>query len=83
MFTGKTQGQVAIRWCLQKDIVPSVVLGARTVEQLEQNVVAAKGWILSPDQVCCVAVSSCYILKRITPYRIHVHVLLFLAWLSL
>lgn len=48
--TGKTIAQVAINWVLQRPTVSSIVIGARTEEQLKQNL-AAVGWNLSTDQV--------------------------------
>ena len=48
----KTEAQVALRWLLQKDVVPSIVIGARTLEQLDQNMAAANGWALTVEQVC-------------------------------
>ena len=42
---------MAIRWLLQQDIVTSVVVGATSVDQLEENIGAAKGWELSPQEV--------------------------------
>ena len=44
--------QVALRWLLQKDVVPSVIIGARTLEQLDQNMGAANGWALTAQEVC-------------------------------
>lgn len=44
--------QVALRWLLQKDVVPSVIIGARTLEQLDQNMAAASGWALTAQEVC-------------------------------
>lgn len=44
--------QVALRWLLQKDVVPSVIIGARTLEQLDQNMGAANGWALTTQEVC-------------------------------
>lgn len=35
---GKTPAQVAIRWILEQRAVTSVIVGARTVEQLEDNI---------------------------------------------
>lgn len=35
---GKTPAQVAIRWILEQPAVTSVIVGARTVEQLEDNI---------------------------------------------
>jgi len=48
--TGKTIPQVAIRWLLQKDTVVNVVMGARTGQQLAENL-GAIGWQLSADQM--------------------------------
>lgn len=39
---GATVAQVAIRWLLQKPNVPSVVIGAKTVEQLQDNLGALR-----------------------------------------
>lgn len=47
----KTIPQVAIRWLLQKDVVPSVIIGASCLQQLEDNMGASHGWRLSKDQV--------------------------------
>jgi aryl-alcohol dehydrogenase-like predicted oxidoreductase len=48
--TGKTIPQVAINWLLQRPTVSSVIIGARTEEQLRQNL-GAIGWSLRADQV--------------------------------
>lgn len=40
-WKGKTIPQVAIRWLLQKDVVPSVVISAYSLQQLEDNIGAA------------------------------------------
>jgi len=48
---GKTQTQVAIRWLLQKDFIPAVIIGAKTVQQLEDNMGAGTGWKLSDEQM--------------------------------
>lgn len=50
-FQGKTIPQVAIKWLLQKDVVPSVIIGATSVKQLEDNIGAASNWRLSKEQV--------------------------------
>lgn len=42
--------QVALRWLLQKDSVVSVVIGAKTIKQLDDNV-GADGWELTQQQV--------------------------------
>jgi len=48
--TGKTVPQVALNWLLQRPTVSSVIIGARTEEQLRQNLAAA-GWNLTAEQV--------------------------------
>lgn len=48
--TGKTVSQVALNWLLQRPTVCNIVIGARTEEQLKQNL-GAVGWTLSPEQV--------------------------------
>ena len=48
--TGKTVPQVALNWLLQRPTVANVIIGARTEEQLRQNL-AAVGWNLTKDQV--------------------------------
>jgi aryl-alcohol dehydrogenase-like predicted oxidoreductase len=48
--TGKTVAQVALNWLLQRPGVSNVVMGARTEEQLKQNL-AAVGWNLTKEQV--------------------------------
>jgi aryl-alcohol dehydrogenase-like predicted oxidoreductase len=47
---GKTVAQVAINWLLQRPTVASVILGARTEEQLRDNL-GAVGWSLTREQV--------------------------------
>lgn len=48
--TGKSVPQIALNWLLQKPTVCSVIIGARTEEQLQQNL-GAIGWNLTPKQV--------------------------------
>jgi len=48
--TGKTVPQIALNWLLQRPTVSSVIIGARTEEQLRQNLAAA-GWNLTAEQV--------------------------------
>ena len=52
--TGKSVAQVALRWLLQKDVVSSVIIGARTLEQLDDNMGAANGWTLTEEEVVIV-----------------------------
>lgn len=46
---GKTPAQVAIRWILEQPAVTSVIVGARTVEQLEDNI-RVSHWSI-PDEL--------------------------------
>jgi len=47
---GKSVPQVALNWLLQRPTVSSVIIGARTEEQLKQNL-GAVGWNLTKEQV--------------------------------
>ncbi|CAN5635633.1 aldo/keto reductase [soil metagenome] len=48
--TGKTVPQVALNWLLRRPTVSSVIVGARTPEQLRDNL-GAVGWRLDEEQV--------------------------------
>lgn len=48
--TEHTVAQCALNWLLQRPTVSSLVIGARTEEQLKQNLEAV-GWQLSPEQM--------------------------------
>lgn len=48
--TGKSVAQISLNWLLQRPTVTSLVIGARTEEQLKQNLEAV-GWNLTPEQV--------------------------------
>ncbi|MFP9113468.1 aldo/keto reductase [Flavobacterium sp. RHBU_3] len=48
--TGKSVAQVALNWLLQRPTVSSIIIGARTEEQLHQNL-GAVGWNLTTAQV--------------------------------
>jgi aryl-alcohol dehydrogenase-like predicted oxidoreductase len=48
--TGKSVPQIALNWLLQRPSVATLVIGARTEEQLRQNL-GAVGWNLTSDQV--------------------------------
>jgi aryl-alcohol dehydrogenase-like predicted oxidoreductase len=47
---GKKPAQVAINWLLQRPGVTAPIIGARTMEQLEDNL-GAVGWSLTPEQM--------------------------------
>jgi aryl-alcohol dehydrogenase-like predicted oxidoreductase len=55
--TGKTVPQVALNWLLRRPSVASVIIGARTEEQLRQNL-GAVGWELTPAQVATLDAAS-------------------------
>jgi len=48
--TGKSYAQISLNWLLRQPAVTAPIIGARTVEQLEDNLGAA-GWELDEDQV--------------------------------
>lgn len=48
---GKSVPQVSLRWLLQKDVVCSVIIGATSVKQLEDNMGASNGWSLSEEDM--------------------------------
>ncbi|MCD7935949.1 MAG: aldo/keto reductase [Tannerellaceae bacterium] len=48
--TGRSVAQCAINWLLQRPTVSSVIIGARTEEQLKQNIKATE-FNLTPEQV--------------------------------
>ncbi|XP_052104909.1 1-deoxyxylulose-5-phosphate synthase YajO-like [Mytilus californianus] len=48
---GKTVSQIALRWVLQKNIVASVIIGATSIQQLEENMASGSGWRLSHDEM--------------------------------
>jgi len=48
--TGETVPKVALNWLLQRPTVSSIIIGARTEEQLRQNL-GAVGWNLTAEQV--------------------------------
>jgi aryl-alcohol dehydrogenase-like predicted oxidoreductase len=48
--TGKTVPQIALNWLLQRPTISTLIVGARTEEQLRDNL-GAIGWNLTPEQV--------------------------------
>ena len=48
--TGKTVPQIALNWLLCRPSISTVIIGARTEEQLRQNL-GAVGWKLSAEQM--------------------------------
>jgi aryl-alcohol dehydrogenase-like predicted oxidoreductase len=63
--TGKSIAQIAINWVLHRPSVATVIIGARTEEQLRQNL-AATGWSLTPAQMAALDAASAK--QRIYPY---------------
>jgi aryl-alcohol dehydrogenase-like predicted oxidoreductase len=48
--TGKTVPQIALNWLLRRPSVATVITGARTEDQLRDNL-GAVGWSMTPEQV--------------------------------
>ena len=48
--TGKSMAQISLNWLLQRPSVSSLVVGARTEEQLRENL-GATGWKLTVEQI--------------------------------
>ncbi|KAK3586555.1 hypothetical protein CHS0354_022688 [Potamilus streckersoni] len=55
---GKSIPQVAIRWLLQQDVVASVIIGATSVKQLEDNMGASTGWELTKEEMATLDTAS-------------------------
>ncbi len=64
--TGKSYAQIALNWLLRQPAVTAPIVGARTTEQLEDNLGAA-GWELDEVQVQRLSESSA--LEDTYPYR--------------
>ena len=63
--TGKTVPQVALNWLLQRPTISSVIIGARSEEQLWQNLGAAE-WNLTREQVAALDKASA--VEPVYPY---------------
>jgi aryl-alcohol dehydrogenase-like predicted oxidoreductase len=61
--TGKSVPQVALNWVLRRPTVSSVIVGARDIGQLRDNL-GAVGWLLTEDQVARLDAAS----NREAPY---------------
>jgi aryl-alcohol dehydrogenase-like predicted oxidoreductase len=48
--TGRTVAQIALNWLLERPSVASIIIGARTEEQLRENL-GAVGWSLTGNQI--------------------------------
>jgi aryl-alcohol dehydrogenase-like predicted oxidoreductase len=61
--TGRTVPQIAINWLLRRPTVSTVIIGARTEEQLRDNL-GAVGWELSTEHLAALDAAS----GRTAPY---------------
>lgn len=64
--TGKSYAQVSLNWLLRQEAVTAPIVGARTPEQLEDNL-GATGWELDDAQVG--EISGAGALEDVYPYR--------------
>jgi aryl-alcohol dehydrogenase-like predicted oxidoreductase len=64
--TGRSYAQITLNWLLCQDGVTSPIIGARTLEQLEDNL-GASGWELTAEQVD--ELSGASTLEDVYPYR--------------
>ncbi|KAJ8303817.1 hypothetical protein KUTeg_018610 [Tegillarca granosa] len=51
LYLGKTISQVSLRWLIQKNVVSSVIFGATSIQQLEDNMGASGGWSLTLEEL--------------------------------
>src|SRR5215207_8907430 len=63
---GKSYAQISLNWLLRQDGVTAPIIGARTMEQLEDNI-GASGWELSEEQL--EELSEASALEDVYPYR--------------
>jgi aryl-alcohol dehydrogenase-like predicted oxidoreductase len=64
--TGKSYAQISLNWLLRQEGVTAPIIGARRMEQLEDNLGAA-GWKLSEEQI--VRLSEASAIEDVYPYR--------------
>jgi aryl-alcohol dehydrogenase-like predicted oxidoreductase len=64
--TGKSYAQISLNWLLRQESVTAPIIGARRLEQLEDNLGAA-GWELSEEQVARLSKASA--IEDVYPYR--------------
>jgi aryl-alcohol dehydrogenase-like predicted oxidoreductase len=64
--TGKSYAQISLNWLLRQEGVTAPIIGARTLEQLEDNL-GASGWALDEQQVD--ELSEGGALEDVYPYR--------------
>ena len=64
--TGKSYAQISLYWLLRQEGVTAPIIGARRMEQPEDNLGAA-GWKLSEEQI--VRLSEASAIENLYPYR--------------
>jgi aryl-alcohol dehydrogenase-like predicted oxidoreductase len=64
--TGKSCAQISLNWLLRQEGVTAPIIGARRMDQLEDNLGAA-GWKLSEEQVARLSEASA--IEEVYPYR--------------
>jgi len=64
--TGKSYAQISLNWLLRQEGVTAPIIGARRMEQLEDNLGSA-GWELSEEQVARLSKASA--IEDVYPYR--------------
>ena len=64
--TGKSYAQVSLNWLLRQEGVTAPIIGARRLDQLEDNL-GATGWELGEEQVARLSQASA--LEEVYPYR--------------
>jgi aryl-alcohol dehydrogenase-like predicted oxidoreductase len=64
--TGKSYAQISLNWLLRQEVVTAPIIGARNVDQLEDNL-GATSWELSEEQVA--RLSGVSDLEDVYPYR--------------
>jgi aryl-alcohol dehydrogenase-like predicted oxidoreductase len=64
--TGRSYAQISLNWLIRQKAVTAPIIGARTLEQLEDNI-GASGWKLTGEQV--EELSKASSLDDVYPYR--------------
>ncbi|MGH3146039.1 MAG: aldo/keto reductase, partial [Rubrobacter sp.] len=64
--TGKSYAQISLNWLLSQEGMTAPIVGARTLEQLEDNL-GASGWELDEEQVAELSEASA--IEDVYPYR--------------
>jgi aryl-alcohol dehydrogenase-like predicted oxidoreductase len=64
--TGKSYAQISLNWLLRQEGVTAPIIGARRMEQLEDNL-GAVGWALDEEQVRRLSEASA--IEDVYPYR--------------